>query len=223
MSIKIIGDVHSKYDEYFKIASKSEYSLQIGDFGLTKEWFKLNYSNLNPDNHKIIPGNHCSYDLCFDSPYFLGNFGIATLNNISFFFIRGGLSIDRVYRIGEELSGGPKTYWSQEELNLSEMLECIEIYKQVKPNIVISHVPAARFTPYILGNKSDAILQKFKFHKGFKENHQLLGDELLKIHKPKTWISAHMHRSFRDNIDGVNIVALNELEEYTLVGGEHDN
>lgn len=223
MSITIIGDVHGKYDRYLDIVKRNEYTLQNGDFGFNKEWLKLEHSGLNSNNHKVLPGNHCSYDYCFNSKYFLGNFGTSVLNNISFFFIRGGLSIDRTYRIGEELSGGPKTYWSQEELNLTEMLECIELYKQVKPNIVISHVPAAEFTPYILGNKSDAILQRFKFHAGFKENHQLLGDVLLKIHRPKKWISAHMHRSFRGNIDGVDVVALNELEEYLLVDGEHDN
>lgn len=216
MSITIIGDTHGKFNEYFDIASKADFSLQIGDFGFDKVWNKLSYSNLSPLNHKVIPGNHCSYDACIQSKHCLGNYGMATLNNISFFFIRGGLSIDRVYRIGEELNGGPKTYWSQEELNFSEMLDCLNLYSQEKPDIVISHVPFGVFTEHILGNKSDAILQKFKFHEGFKENHQLLGNEMLKIHKPKICISGHMHKSFNGIIDGVNVVGLKELESFVL-------
>ncbi len=215
-SICVIGDIHGKFQEYYNIVKNKEYSLQIGDFGFDKTWQQLNYSGLNSNNHKIIPGNHCSYDVCLESKYCLGNYGSFTLNNISFFFIRGGLSIDRVYRVGEELVGGPKTWWSQEELNLSQMLDCINIYEKTKPDIVISHVPAAQFSNVILGNKSDAILQKFKFHKGFKENHQLLGDELLKIHKPKIWCSGHMHSSYQGTINGVKIVALKELETYEL-------
>lgn len=215
-SVCIIGDVHGKFQEYYNIVKNKEYSLQVGDFGFDKTWQQLNYSGLNHDNHKIIPGNHCSYDTCLESKYCLGNYGMFILNNISFFFIRGGLSIDRVYRVGEELVGGPKTWWSQEELNLSQMLDCIDIYKKAKPDIVISHVPAAQFSNVILGNKSDTILQKFKFHKGFKENHQLLGDELLKIHKPKIWCSGHMHSSYQGIVNDVKIVALKELETFEL-------
>lgn len=216
MGITLIGDVHGKYDEYYKIASKSEYSIQVGDMGFGKTWNKLNYSGLGPSNHKVISGNHDDHDICPTSDYWLGDFGATELNGVPFFFVRGGLSIDRVYRVGEELNGGPKTWWSQEELNLSQTLDCLNLYEKEKPDIVISHVPCGVFTEYILGNKSDAILQKFKFHKGFKENHQLLGNEMLKIHKPKIWVSGHLHASFQGVVDGVKVVGLAELEIYNL-------
>ena len=214
--ITVIGDVHGKFYDYHKIASSSEYSIQVGDFGFSDTWNKLLYSGFDPKNHKVISGNHDDYDQCPASPFYLGDYGPAILNKKEFFFVRGGLSIDRVYRIGEELSGGQKTWWSQEELNLKQMMDCLDMYKLMKPEIVISHVPAAQFTHVILGNKSDAVLQRYKFHKGFKEAHQLLGDEMLKIHKPKMWISGHMHSSFQGIVNGVQIVALNELETIYL-------
>lgn len=216
MSITIIGDVHGKYDQYYQIASNTDFSVQIGDFGFSSAWNKLNYSGLNPKNHKVCTGNHCDMDMAPNSPFYLGEYGIYKLNGISFFFIRGGISIDRVYRVGEELNGGPKTWWSQEELNFAQMTECLNLYKRLKPNIVLSHVPCGVYTEHILGNKSDAILQKFKFHAGFKENHQLLGNEMLKYHKPKIWISGHMHASFQGVVDGVKVVALRELESYEI-------
>lgn len=214
--ITVLGDVHGKFDKYYEIASKSEYSICLGDMGFSPTWNKLHYSNLNPDNHKVIAGNHSDYDIAPNSLFYLGDYGTASLGGINFFFVRGGLSIDRVYRVGEELNGGPKTWWSQEELNLSQMLDCLDLYEKEKPDIVLSHVPCGMYTEYILGNKSDAILQNFKFHKGFKENHQLLGNEMLKIHKPKTWCSGHLHSSFQGIIDGVKVIGLRELETYEI-------
>jgi hypothetical protein len=216
MSITVIGDVHGKYNEYYNIVSKVDYSVQLGDMGFSSTWNRLNYSDLDPEKHKVCCGNHCDMDIAPNIPHYLGNYGIHTLNGITFFFIRGGLSIDRVYRVGEELNGGPKSWWSQEELNFPQMTECLNLYKRLKPDIVLSHVPCGVYTERILGNKSDAILRKFKFHAGFKENHQLLGNEMLKYHKPKIWVSGHMHKSFQGVIDGVNVVALAELETYEI-------
>lgn len=214
--ITVVGDVHGKFDDYHNIVRNTEYSIQLGDSGFGKFWNNLHYNKIDPDRHKIICGNHCDYDIAPHSPHYLGDFGEVILGSVTAFFVRGGLSIDRVYRVGEELSGGPKTWWSQEELNFSQMLECMALYNKVKPEIVISHVPAAQFTHKILGNKSDAILQKFKFHSGFRENHQLLGDELIKIHKPKMWISGHLHASFQGLVNDVYIIALRELETFNL-------
>ncbi|HRA10081.1 MAG TPA: metallophosphoesterase [Chitinophagaceae bacterium] len=214
MSITLIGDCHGKYNEYYEIASKSEYTVQVGDFGFGSAYNKLHYSDLDPKKHKVLKGNHCSYE----SPHkahSLGDFGEATLGGANFFFIRGGLSIDRVYRIGDELGGSPKTYWSQEELNLDEMMECMRLYAQALPEIVISHVPPASFGDKIVCGKH-SILQKYKFHVGFKENTARLGDQLLKIHKPKAWYCGHMHKSFTTNIDGVNFRCLAELESCEL-------
>lgn len=214
--ITICGDVHGKYNEYYSKVKNSEYSVQIGDFGFTKEWNKLNYSGLDSSKHKVLAGNHEPYDTAPDSPYYLGDFGNTSLNGIEFFYVRGGISIDRVYRVGDELSGSPKTWWSEEELNFTQMLACLREYERVKPDIVMSHVPAAQFTHKILGNKSDAILQKFKFHAGFRENHQLLGDELIKIHKPKIMISGHLHASFQGMVNDIYVVGLRELETFNL-------
>lgn len=108
--ITVVGDVHGKYDEYYNIASKCKYSICLGDFGFSREWTKLGYSNLDPINHKICLGNHDDHDIAYHSPYNLGGYGIYEIDNKLIFFVSGGLSIDRVYRVGEELSGGPKTW-----------------------------------------------------------------------------------------------------------------
>lgn len=209
MSIRIISDVHGKFNEYMEIASKADYSVCLGDFGFGDTWQRLHYSDLSPDNHKVIAGNHDCYDSSPHSPHYLGDFGEYTLNGVKFFFIRGGISIDRVYREGERMSGSKKTWWSQEELNFSQMLECIKAYEKSKPDIVLSHVPCATFSKIM--SPSDAILRRFGFHEGFKENHQLLGDELLKVHQPSVWFSGHFHIKMNHQIKNTRFVGLAEL------------
>ena len=207
--LRVIGDVHGEFDKYELIAKKSEYSLQIGDFGFASTWNRLGYSGLNPENHKVLSGNHDCYDSVPHSPHHLGDFGEATIGGVAFFFIRGGLSLDRVRREVDRMNLGTRSWWSQEELNFTEMLSCMRAYKKAKPSIVISHVPCAEFTKHICPN--DDILVKYGFHRGFKEATQLLGDELFKIHKPKLWISGHMHRNKISNIGKTKFVSIDIL------------
>ena len=214
--LRIIGDVHGKFSQYLKIAEKAEHSLCLGDFGFSDSWNKLHYSSLNPESHKVLAGNHDPYDMAPQSPFYLGDFGEATIGGVSLFFVRGGISIDRTYREAERINRGSKTWWSQEELNFSQMLACMQAYRKAKPSIVVSHVPAACFSKLVCPD--DKILIDFGFHKGFKEATQLLGDELLKIHRPKIWLSGHLHRSLTEEINGTKFVALAELEFLDING-----
>lgn len=209
--IAIIGDVHGKYDSYYNIASKYHRSIQLGDFGFFREWMKLNTSDLDPLNHKIIGGNHDDYDYCVNSPFYTGNHGKL----FDGFFIRGGVSIDRTYRVGERLTGGPKTWWSQEELNFKEMMLAREDYKKCKPEIMFSHAPPSCVKQYLF-TKNDDLLTKFGFSSGYVENTMVLFDELLIIHKPKLWFFGHMHRSLDKVINGTRFVGLKELEVFEL-------
>jgi len=214
--ITVVGDVHGKYDQYYDIVSKVKYSVCLGDFGFSQEWTKLGYSDLDPKKHKICAGNHDSYNVAPNVPHYLGDYGTCKLGGITFFFVRGGLSIDRVYRVGDELGGGAKTYWSQEELNFHQMLDCIEAYKEEKPDILLSHVPPVRFINNIQGTKPNNILQRFKFHDGFIENTSLLMDELLDYHKPKLIISGHHHRSYTETKGKMTFISLAESETYEI-------
>ena len=213
--LTIIGDTHGKYESYYKIASKCEATLQIGDFGLSSAWNKLTYSGLDPNNHKVLTGNHDNHDMAPKVPHYLGDYGVATIGGVTLFFIRGGLSIDRLYRQLEHLNGGPKTYWTQEELSFSQMTSCIDLYQEVRPDIVVSHVPPSCFISEL--TKSDKMLTDFGFHKGFRENTSLFCNELLMYHVPKLWIFGHFHKSLISyTVEGMKAVSLAELETYEI-------
>ena len=208
--ITLIGDTHGKFDRYLSIAQNSEYSIQLGDFGFSSSYNNLAYCGLDPSRHKVIPGNHCIYPECLHSPFCLGDFGPASLAGTSFFFIRGGLSIDRTYRVGEWTTGGPKTWWDQEELSFAQMLQVIDSYKEARPDIVLTHVPPAVINDRIYPD--DKMLVRYGFSEGFRESTALLGNELLKIHRPKLWVGAHHHKSYTIQIGETKFVGLAELE-----------
>lgn len=204
--IRFIGDLHGNLDVYNLLTKDTKFSIQLGDFGFS-EWNSVGYLGLDSENHKILSGNHDSYDLCVNSPYYLGDFGDLTLDNRSIYFVRGGLSVDRTYSNGEYLSGGKKTYWTQEELNFDQMLNCMEDYALSRADILIAHVPPSFLLDELHPN-GHKFIQQFGFHEGFQENTSLLISRLIGIRKPKICLFGHHHVHYVNEIDGTLYIGL---------------
>lgn len=217
--IRYLGDCHGKYQEYLKVIENTDYSIQLGDFGFANSWQALNYSGPDHRFHKIIPGNHDDLSIALHSPWCLGNYGMMNLDSRDIFFIRGGLSIDRTYRVGEWLGspGSYKTWWSAEELDFNQMMAAYELYCQHKPKILISHAAPSSIRDLIVGsNKSPNILTRFGFDLGFDENTALLLQKCLDYHRPKLHLFCHLHKSYDEVVDGCRFICLNELEYIDL-------
>lgn len=198
MGITLIGDVHGQYDRYVNMARKREYTVQIGDLG-----FKYGcLSNLNPDCHKIVAGNHDNYSIIAEYTHYLGDYGNCSLGGVDFFYYRGAYSVDRDMRtIGID-------WWAEEEVSIDQFMEARNVYRETKPKIFVSHccphsVIAHFLDPIyasrIYNTKTDWALQ-----------------ELLNIHRPELWIFGHYHVSRSVVIDGTKFVCLNELETLEL-------
>lgn len=205
--IRLIGDSHGENQYYLKIAKKSEYSVQLGDLAFDYEFMK----QLDADKHKVILGNHDNYDRR-DFPHNLGDYGTYTLNGIPFFFIRGGFSIDFAYRLRREQSTGIKSFWVEEELSLPRMAECLEFYKSVKPEFLISHEPPASIAKRI-GN--DFILKEYGFNpKTFTTNTQELLQACISSYEPKLHVFGHFHAN-HDIIQGrTRFICLNMIPRH---------
>ena len=211
--ITVIGDVHGKYSQYKKITKENEFTVQVGDFGFS-EWERLSYDDdICEYKHKIIGGSHDNYDLCVGNSHYLGDYGFYELNNVKFFFIRGGISIDKTYRDVEKINGGPKTWWSQEQLTFREMDECRKLYKKEKPNFVITYSCPTRLVKRL--TKPD-LLVKYGFDAFFEDATSSFLDVLFDIHQPVLWIHGHMHISKNTKIGDTNFVSLSELETYNI-------
>ena len=199
MSITLIGDVHGKYEHYHKIVRQTErhpYTLQIGDFGFKYDTLK----NVDSTRHLILPGNHDHYDTCYNHPHFLGDYGYTSLNRIDFFYYRGAYSIDRQYRtIGID-------WWENEQVNIDQFMKARELYRDIKPEVMITH-----------DCPQDIALQMLEPGQRAYENITSWAlQELYNIHQPKLWFFGHWHRAVKIQHGNTQFVCLNELETYTL-------
>lgn len=203
MRFRIIGDVHGDR-RYLDLIKGCDYSLQVGDMS-------YDYSILDtvdPEKHKFIPGNHEDYDKVFDQPHCLGNFGVYENPVCSVFFIRGAWSIDKKYRTFKV------DWFPNEEMSQEEWGRCIDLYAQVKPDILISHD-----CPFsILSRLSNPnIAKSFGFNSGNIRTITGAGlDECISIHKPKNHFFGHHHKWFDEVIDGVHYYCIPTLKYIDL-------
>lgn len=195
MALTIIGDVHGKYERYYRIIRQTElhpHTVQLGDFG-----FKYNtLTNLDPNHHKVLGGNHDNYDIIHKYPHYLGDYGIGIVGQVEFFYYRGAYSIDRQYRtVGID-------WWENEQVNIDQFLKARELYREIKPKIVITHDCPEVMVPTYIGNTA-RIYQNIT---GWALN------ELFNIHQPDLWVHGHYHVSKTTTFGKTKFVCLKELE-----------
>jgi predicted phosphodiesterase len=197
--LTIIGDVHGKYKNYHEIIQKKDcypYTVQLGDFGFNYEILK----DVDPQCHKIVAGNHDNYDQIINFPHYLGDYGLFKLGDVEFFFYRGAYSIDHKTRtIGID-------WWQNEQLSIDEFNKAMELYANIKPNIVITHdCPSSMVTTMLRPDQ-----RVYQNMTGWALN------ELLHIHQPDIWIHGHYHVSKKTTYGKTKFICLNELEIYKI-------
>lgn len=186
-----IGDVHGRLLEYNEIVKNLPCSIQLGDMG-------IGFSKYDPfpvyNQHRWIRGNHDNPEACKKYSNYLGDFGYLELEDI--FFVSGGYSIDRMYRVEG------KSWWSDEELDVKTQAEVVKLYTKTKPRIVISHECPREIIRYV-GSKYVTIAPS---------STASLLNHLWGIHSPKHWIFGHHHTTMDFEVDGVRFQAVNSLE-----------
>lgn len=216
MELRIIGDVHGKFQEYIALTKGCDYSIQVGDMG-------FDYSELraiNEDNHKFIGGNHDNYDKYYASPYVVQgaqldkDFGTATHGGLDFFFVRGGFSIDWKQRQKSFLMGGAKTYWDNEELSIEEMEMALWLYQKMKPDVMITHECPRSISKHVGDNK---ILGMFGYNPDrFTTKTSELLEMMFQYHQPKMHFFGHYHVPFNKIINGTRFICLPELGYFDM-------
>jgi predicted phosphodiesterase len=191
----IIGDVHGKINQYWKLLQNKEFkmSIQVGDFGFRKEheWF---LDNIDYTKNKINFGNHDDYTF-LNELHSLNNY--SYLDNYNLMSVRGAFSIDH-YKRKKDID-----WWDNEELSYDELQNAIDLYNNKKPNIMITH-DCPHEIRKILFNIHD---------KSITSNGLQI---MLEDHQPKIWIFGHHHKSINTIINGTNFICLNELESILI-------
>lgn len=196
MSIWAIGDVHGKiqsYEKLLKFIHKTDvdaYTFQVGDMGMG---FSDSVSPVVPTDRDFwITGNHDNCDVCTKINGYLGDFGWKEILGQKIFWIRGAMSTDKEHRTPDV------TWWANEELSYGKLQMAIDLYIEVKPDIVVSH---------------DCPKQFRQDHFQYREwglTVDALG-VMLEKHSPKTWAFGHHHRSVDKQVFGTRFVCLPEL------------
>jgi len=208
--IRIIGDVHGRIEprpkerSYRNAIERVTFSLQLGDLGL--DYSALGVFNslppVDPSRHRVMAGNHDNYAEL--TPHFLGDFGVHRFPLVrgwlEFFFVRGARSIDRAFRIKG------KDWWPTEELNPDQCQAALAAYSEACPQIVLSQDCPTEALPFFASIQ--AKLRPSRTNQLFQQ--------MLFIHRPKLWISAHHHRSVRVERDGTIFISLGELAFFDL-------
>lgn len=198
--ITILGDVHGKYrrmHEIIREKDRHEYIVQIGDLGF--DFSTLD--NVDPKKFVIVGGNHDNYSKIINIPHYLGDYGyMVNFNGIDFFYYRGAYSIDKQYRtIGID-------WWSEEQVFVEQFMKARELYRSIKPDIMLTHDCPETISPYLL----DPHTQMYQNQTGY------FLQELFNIHQPKSWYFGHYHKSWQMTVNGTNFRCLNELETCSL-------
>lgn len=164
-----------------------EYSLCVGDVGFDYQYLIDN--NVDPIKNRLIFGNHDNYDKVNQVPHNLGDFGVWSVPDFGdIFFVRGAWSIDAKFRTpGFD-------WWADEEMSYNRCQEAIDLYKQVKPNILISHACPTVVTPYLTN-------ATFAAHFGFKDpiitRTDTMLQQMVEFHAPRLSVFGHFHKAFK--------------------------
>lgn len=202
--IRLVSDIHAQFDKYYNIVKDVPASVQLGDFGFSYSVME----KLDQTKHRINLGNHENLDCAFQCKAVLGDFGYTNLNGITFFFVRGSISIDKQARLIYQNQTGIKVWWEEEELPIDLMNEALSWYEKIKPEMVITHDCSSSVKPYIC---NPDVMVSFGFDPDYTCMTQHLLQSMLDIHRPKLWIFGHFHKHFDKKIKGTRFVCLPEL------------
>ena len=227
IALRLVGDIHGRYETYFKLIEGIPYSLQLGDMGF--RYIPL-MEFVDPERHKFVPGNHDGYHKELSNlteaevvgdrfhtaigsqmvyrftrlpPHFLGHWGTWSVpeTNKNIFYVRGASSIDRKYRtFGVD-------WFQEEQLSYTEWQQCFKDYEKAKPEFVVSHDAPFFLLPEII-NPAWGILEQSITTAGLAE--------LWNRHQPRMWVFAHFHKSWRRKYGNTFFVCLNINETLDL-------
>ncbi len=203
--VRIIGDVHGKHEQYLAVARQAEASVQVGDMGFVYDFDET----LDPTKHVFFGGNHDNYDTYYHCANALSNFGTDKVGDLDFFYVRGAFSIDKQARILHERRTGYKSWWPTEEMSEQQLEHCIDLYRQLKPVVVLSHDGPTQATKVI---SNPQVLRVFGHNpETFRTRTQQALTLMLKYHKPKLWLFGHYHKEAKFNVEGTQFACIPEL------------
>lgn len=206
-----IGDVHGKFGRYKEILKSSVYpTIQVGDMGVGFLKFPHGEKTANPPydlmvekDALFIRGNHDNPEFCLQHPRCIKDGTV--IDNMM--FCGGAVSIDKAYR-HEGFS-----WWEDEELSESDLVNVEQTYAVAKPEIMVSHECPEKIAALLVGRLNNLATpgQKWKLDPRWDSRTRHAFDRMHSVHQPQLWIFGHWHVRFDDIVDGTRFICLPEL------------
>ena len=194
--IRFIGDVHARFDNYKELIKGSNYSIQVGDFGIGFEKILGQELPRLDGDHYFIRGNHDNPDDCKLHPNWLPDGTCRMIDGKSIFCVGGAYSVDQHSRIEG------RDWWATEELTIAQFSDLIDQYEQLKPDVVVSHDCPSDIRP--LSQK----LIDYGWKSPSRTSQAL--QAMFEIHQPKLWVFGHYHTDYDEVIQGTRFVCVNK-------------
>lgn len=202
----IIGDVHGKFGKYRKILkdyrkkNPSSQTIQIGDMGVGFEPDKFPLKD-DGELHKFFRGNHDNPQKSREHPCYMKNasgeaadFGWFQHGEKKVFWLAGAWSIDR------EARKEGVDWWPDEELSMHDAYAALDLYREIKPEIVLSHDGPITATHRLCGGIA------------YPTRTSQLLQAMLEYCSPELWIFGHWHNDFNQVIGDTRFICLPELQ-----------
>lgn len=205
--IRFIGDVHGKYKQYKRLLKNSPGStIQVGDMGVGFRHiggWRDGEMMANPPHrqmvkgkHRFIRGNHDNPIECKKHSQWIAD---GTTEE-GVMFVGGALSID------QHLRKEGYSWWRDEELSISELMDVVDKYVDYRPDVMVTHD-----CPCDVGTE---ILRKFYQVSGdkLKSRTAQAFQSMWSAHSPRLWVFGHFHVPFDHTLRGTRFVCIPELE-----------
>ena len=187
--IRFLGDNHGSHWNYKRAIKDIENSIQVGDFGIgfdaesSAEKFDKMLDNF-PGNHRFIRGNHDNPFECKRSKHYIPDGTIE--GNMMFIGGAGSIDAEDRKRRDAHFSKVNKcqvvSWWPEEELSYRELDNLVEVYKNTKPSIMVTHECPESISDMIKPNK---------YH--FTSRTRQAFQSMFELHRPNIWIFGHWH------------------------------
>jgi hypothetical protein len=179
--------------------SGMEETFQLGDMGIFDE-SDIKELDWHSNTNRFIPGNHDNPELVVKCKGSLGYWGYDKGSGL--FWLGGGLSIDKDWRLGMEKATGYKNWWEGEELSPDDLEQVVEAYRDLQPIVVASHECPSSI-------KRNVVTNPDKLHICSRTENTM--NCMLYAHKPDFWVFGHHHKRLDWKIDNTQFVALHEM------------
>lgn len=211
MQINAVGDPHGDMEGLRKIAAGYfGIKLAVGDVGLMCEAD----ANILPAGISFFRGNHDNPSVCAGHPANIGDYGFWH----DCFIVAGAHSLDYKTRVPG------LDWWPEEQLSASDMAKCLELYKELKPEIVITHEAPGFLHPLLHMAAITTAPSRAKHGDPRDSPTSVLLDQMYHFRKPKLWVCGHWHFSLRFHCHmTTQFICLDRLEVYTFDTDNYKN